>query len=62
MEKTYTGDDTVKKITRCSIILYCLPLFAVGLFTSMLNDYRIYFYQPTDASGLPILITQKLHQ
>lgn len=52
----------MKKITRCSIILYCLPLFAVGLFTSMLNDYRIYFYQPTDASGLPILITQKLHQ
>lgn len=28
MEETYTGDDTVKKITRCSIILYCLLLFA----------------------------------
>lgn len=48
----------MKKITRRSIVLYCLPLFAVGLFTTMLNNYLIYFYQPTAASGLPILITQ----
>lgn len=48
----------MKKITRRSIVLYCLPLFAVGLFTTMLNNYLIYFYQPTAASGLPVLITQ----
>lgn len=48
----------MKKITRRSIVLYCLPLFAVGLFTTMLNNYLIYFYQPTAASGLPTLITQ----
>lgn len=48
----------MKKITRPSIVLYCLPLFAVGLFTTMLNNYLIYFYQPTAASGLPTLITQ----
>lgn len=24
----------------------------------MLNNYLIYFYQPTEASGLPVLITQ----
>lgn len=30
----------------------------MGLFTTMLNNYLIYFYQPTAASGLPTLITQ----
>lgn len=48
----------MKKIARPTIVLYCLPLFAVGLFTTMLNNYLIYFYQPTAASGLPTLITQ----
>lgn len=48
----------MKEISRKTIILYCLPLFAVGLFTTMLNNYLIYFYQPTAASGLPVLITQ----
>lgn len=48
----------MKESSRSAIVLYCLPLFAVGLFTTMLNNYLIYFYQPTAASGLPILITQ----
>lgn len=48
----------MKEITRRTIIIYCLPQFAVGLFTAMLNNYLIYFYQPTQASGLPVLITQ----
>lgn len=48
----------MKEISRQTIILYCLPLFAVGLFTTMLNNYLIYFYQPTVSSGLPVLITQ----
>ena len=47
-----------KKITMKTIILYCLPQFAVGLFTTMINNYLIYFYQPTKASGIPVLITQ----
>ncbi|MDD6193380.1 MAG: MFS transporter [Lachnospiraceae bacterium] len=48
----------MKEVSKQTIILFCLPQFAVGLFTTMLNNYLIYFYQPTQASGLPILITQ----
>ena len=48
----------MKEVTRKTIICFCLPQFAVGLFTTMLNNYLIYFYQPTVASGLPTLITQ----
>ena len=48
----------MKEIKRGTIIKFCLPQFAVGLFTTMLNNYLIYFYQPTEASGLPTLITQ----
>ena len=48
----------MKKVTRKTIINLCLPQFAVGLFTTMINNYLIYFYQPTKASGIPTLITQ----
>ena len=48
----------MKEVTKKTIICFCLPQFAVGLFTTMLNNYLIYFYQPTAASGLPTLITQ----
>lgn len=48
----------MKEVSRKTIINFCLPQFAVGLFTTMLNNYLIYFYQPTNASGLPVLITQ----
>lgn len=48
----------MKEVTKKTIIIFCLPQFAVGLFTTMLNNYLIYFYQPTAASGLPTLITQ----
>lgn len=48
----------MKEITKRTIINFCMPQFAVGLFTTMLNNYLIYFYQPTEASGLPVLITQ----
>lgn len=47
-----------KQVSMKIIILYCLPQFAVGLFTTMINNYLIYFYQPTEASGIPVLITQ----
>lgn len=48
----------MKEVSRKTVINFCLPQFAVGLFTTMLNNYLIYFYQPTEASGLPVLITQ----
>lgn len=48
----------MKEVSKKTIIIFCLPQFAVGLFTTMLNNYLIYFYQPTAASGLPTLITQ----
>lgn len=48
----------MKEVSRRTVINFCLPQFAVGLFTTMLNNYLIYFYQPTEASGLPVLITQ----
>ena len=48
----------MKQITRKTVALYCLPLFSIGLFTTMIGDYLIYFYQPTAQSGLPALITQ----
>ncbi len=48
----------MKEVTKSTVIKFCLPQFAVGLFTTMLNNYLIYFYQPTTASGLPTLISQ----
>jgi len=48
----------MKEVSKRTIVVFCLPQFAVGLFTTMLNNYLIYFYQPTEASGLPVLITQ----
>ncbi len=47
-----------KKVTMGLIVMLCLPQFAVGLFTTMINNYLIYFYQPTQKSGIPVLITQ----
>lgn len=48
----------MKEVSGKTVINFCLPQFAVGLFTTMLNNYLIYFYQPTESSGLPVLITQ----
>ena len=47
-----------KQVTNATILILCLPQFAVGLFTTMLNNYLIYFYQPSKESGLPNLIPQ----
>ncbi|MEG0825465.1 MAG: MFS transporter [Oscillospiraceae bacterium] len=48
----------MKQVTSRTIAAFCVPQFAVGLFTAMLNNYLIYFYQPSAESGLPTLITQ----
>lgn len=47
-----------KQVTTATIIAFCLPQFAVGLFTTMINNYLLYFYQPSKESGIPTLITQ----
>ena len=46
------------KVDNSLIVRLCLPQFAVGLFTTMLNNYLIYFYQPSKVSGIPNLIPQ----
>ena len=48
----------MKKVDKALIGRLCLPQFAVGLFTTMLNNYLIYFYQPSKESGIPNLIPQ----
>ena len=48
----------MKAVGNSLIVRLCLPQFAVGLFTTMLNNYLIYFYQPSKASGIPDLIPQ----
>lgn len=48
----------MKKVDNSLIFRLCLPQFAVGLFTTMLNNYLIYFYQPSKESGIPNLIPQ----
>lgn len=48
----------MKQVTSKLIWAYCAPQFAVGLFTAMVNNYLIYFYQPSQSSGIPTLITQ----
>lgn len=47
-----------KQVKTSTIIALCLPEFAVGLFTTMINNYLLYFYQPSKESGIPTLITQ----
>ena len=48
----------MRKVDTSLIVRLRLPQFAVGLFTTMLNNYLIYFYQPSKASGIPDLIPQ----
>lgn len=48
----------MRKVDTSLIVRLCLPQFAVGLFTTMLNNYLIYFYQPSKASGIPDLLPQ----
>lgn len=48
----------MKKVNTSLIVRLCLPQFAVGFFTTMLNNYLIYFYQPSKESGIPNLIPQ----
>lgn len=40
------------------MIRYCLADIAKGLFNGMIANYLLYFFQPTDKSGLPLLLPQ----
>lgn len=37
---------------------YCLADIAKGLFTGMISNYLLYFFQPTAKSGLPVLLPE----
>lgn len=45
-------------IKRSEMIRYCLADIAKGLFNGMIANYLLYFFQPTDKSGLPLLLPQ----
>lgn len=48
----------MKKVSNKIIWAFTAPQFTVGLFTAMVNNYLVYFYQPSEQSGIPVLITQ----
>lgn len=50
--------NQIRKVSKKIILAYCIPQFAVGLFTAMISNYLLYFYQPSKESGIPTLITQ----
>lgn len=50
--------ESNQKVSKKIILAYCIPQFAVGLFTAMISNYLLYFYQPSKESGIPTLITQ----
>lgn len=48
----------IKDVKNKIVITYCIPYFAKGIFTVMISNYLVYFYQPSEQSGLPIIIVQ----
>ena len=47
-----------KTLPKAKMYRYCLADIAKGLFTGMISNYLLYFFQPTIKSGLPILLPQ----
>lgn len=47
-----------KKLPKRKMIRYCLSDVAKGLFNGMIGNYLLYFFQPTDKSGLPSLLPE----
>lgn len=45
-----------KKLPKRKMIRYCLSDVAKGLFNGMIGNYLVYFFQPTEKSGLPSLL------
>ncbi len=48
----------MKQVTTATVVAYCIPDFAKGIFGVMVSNYLLYFYQPSVESGIPTLITQ----
>ena len=47
-----------KMLPKRKMYRYCLADIAKGLFTGMISNYLLYFFQPTVKSGLPQLLPQ----
>lgn len=47
-----------KVLPKRKMIRYCLSDIAKGLFNGMIGNYLLYFFQPTDESGIPNLLPQ----
>ena len=45
-----------KVLPKRKMYRYCLADIAKGLFTGMISNYLLYFFQPTTKSGLPQLL------
>lgn len=48
----------LKEVKQKVLFAYCVPEFARGIFTTMIANYLVYFYQPSKESGIPTLVTQ----
>ncbi len=48
------------KLSKGMMVAYCLPEFARGIFTTMIANYLVYFYQPSVESGIPTLVSQSV--
>ena len=46
----------IKTLPKRKMYRYCLSDIAKGLFTGMISNYLLYFFQPTQKSGLPLLL------
>lgn len=47
-----------KSLPKRKMYRYCLADIAKGLFTGMISNYLLYFFQPTAKSGLPVLLPE----
>lgn len=47
-----------KVLPKRKMYRYCLADIAKGLFTGMISNYLLYFFQPTVKSGLPLLLPE----
>lgn len=47
-----------KVLPKRKMYRYCLADIAKGLFTGMISNYLLYFFQPTAKSGLPLLMPE----
>lgn len=47
-----------KTLPKSKMVRYCLSDIAKGLFNGMIGNYLLYFFQPTQQSGIPNLLPQ----